>query len=391
MNIQTKQFITDHEMDDIFELKLNFRSDTETDIDLAIRQIAGKQKIKSKVPLFYVTEDILYPSQLSLEQSSSESTARYKSTLCEGNSLVDLTGGFGVDCCFMSGHFQEVTYVECQPELCELASHNFKVLKKNHIHVIQSETEKYLATMEHVDWIFIDPARRDKSGKKVVLLSDCQPDVSSLVTILLKKANRVMIKLSPMMDISAAVRELPTTSEVHILSVDNECKEFLLILGQTIQEDKKIKTVNMTKMNEIQEFEFLWHEESEAEVTYTSIIEKYLYEPNASILKSGAYKLIGKHFNFRKLHPNTHLYTSNELILQFQGRVFEVIKTWGISKTERKELSKHIPKANLTTRNYPISVDEIRKKLKLKDGGEVYLFACTLANENKVIIETRKL
>src|ERR1035437_1410455 len=230
MNIQTKQFITDHEMDDIFELKLNFRSDTETDIDLAIRQINGKQKIKSKVPLFYHTEGILYPVQLSLEQSSSESTAKYKFTLCEGNTLVDLTGGFGVDCCFMSENFQEVTYVERQAELCDLASHNFKALGRNHILVIHSETEKYLAEMEPIDWIFIDPARRSSSGKKVVLLSDCEPDVSVLSSRLLEKARRVMIKLSPMLDISAAVRELPDTSEIQIISVDNECKEVLLIL-----------------------------------------------------------------------------------------------------------------------------------------------------------------
>ena len=390
MNQETKQFILENQDIDVHQLALMSSRFPKVDMPLAIRQLNGKQKIKSKVPLFYQTADILYPVQLSLEQSSSESTAKYKSTLCEGNSLVDLTGGFGVDCCFMSEYFKEVTYIDCQPELCDLARHNFKALGKDHIQVIQSQTEEYLMNMEHVDWIFIDPARRNKSGKKVVLLSDCQPDLSALVSMLLKKANRIMIKLSPMMDISAAVRELTTTSEIHILSVDNECKEFLLILGQTIQEDKKIRTVNMTKMNEIQEFEFLWQEESESEITYTSIVEKYLYEPNASVLKSGGFKLIGNHFNLRKLHVNTHLYTSTDLILQFPGRVFEVVKTWGNSKSEAKELSAHLPKANITIRNYPSSVDEIRKKLKIKEGGETYLFACTLSNEHKVMIETKK-
>jgi len=390
MNRQTKQFIADHGKEDIFALKLHFRSDSEIDVDLAIRQIAGRQKIKSKVPLFYKTEDILYPSQLSLEQSSSESTARYKSTLCKGNSLVDLTGGFGVDCCFISEHFQEVTYVERQEELCDLALHNFKVLNKEHIRVVHSETEKYLDIMGHVDWIFIDPARRSTNGKKVVLLSDCEPDVSTLSTLLLEKAGHVMIKLSPMMDITAAINELPNTAEVHIISVDNDCKEVLLILEQTVIVNKKVKTINITKKEEFQEFEYELSEESKAEVHFTSKIDRYLYEPNASVMKSGAFKLTGSYFNLHKLHANTHLYTSNELILEFPGRVFEVTFLWGNTKKELKELVLKIPKANITVRNYPASVEELRKKLRIREGGDVYLFACTLNDERKVLIETKK-
>ncbi|HJV78425.1 MAG TPA: hypothetical protein VJ602_08585 [Paludibacter sp.] len=390
MNQKTKQFITEHEKDDIFALKLQHRNDSEIDIDLAIRQIIGKQKVKSKIPLFYDTEDILYPVQLSLEQSSSELTAKYKSSLCKGNTLVDLTGGFGVDCCFMSEHFKQVTYVEHQAELCELAEHNFKVLEKSHIQVIHAETEKHLHEMEAVDWIFIDPARRSSSGKKVVLLSDCEPDVSALSTVLLEKSNRIMIKLSPMMDITAALRELPTTSEIHILSVENECKEVLLILSQSVQNNKKIKTINFGKSNENQVFEYSIDDELNAIASFTSAIEKYLYEPNAAIMKSGAFKLVGDRFNLRKLHKNTHLYTSNKLLPDFPGRIFETLHLWGNSKAELKELAQHLPKANITTRNYPISVDELRKKLKIKDGGDTYLFACTLADEQKIIIECKK-
>jgi len=391
MNIETKQFIATHEKEDIFALKLKYKTESEVDINLSIRQITGKQKIKYKVPLFYQTEDILYPAQLSLEQSSSESTAKYKSNLCEGNRLIDLTGGFGVDCCFMSNRFKQVTYVEQQEELCDLAAHNFKALGKDHIKVVHSKTENYLVETEHVDWIFIDPARRSTGGKKVVLLSDCEPNVAILSALLLEKASHVMIKLSPMMDITAAIRELPATSEIHIISVENECKEVLLILDQTAGVNIKIKTINFGINKEDQVFEFNIQDESLANISFSSMLGKYLYEPNAAIMKSGAFKLIGERFKLHKLQINTHLYTSDELSVEFPGRIFEVKKQWGNSKKELKELVVKIPKANITTRNYPVSVDELRKKLKIKDGGDIYLFACTLNNEQKSIIECNKI
>jgi len=391
MNIETKQFIATHEKEDIFALKLKYKTESKVDINLSIRQITGKQKIKYKVPLFYQTEDILYPAQLSLEQSSSESTAKYKSNLCEGNRLIDLTGGFGVDCCFMSSRFKQVTYVEQQEELCDLAAHNFKALGKEHIKVVHSKTENYLAETEHVDWIFIDPARRSTEGKKVVLLSDCEPNVAILSALLLEKASHVMIKLSPMMDITAAIRELPATSEIHIISVENECKEVLLILDQTAGVNIKIKTINFGINKEDQVFEFNIQDESLANISFSSMLGKYLYEPNAAIMKSGAFKLIGERFKLHKLQRNTHLYTSDELSVEFPGRIFEVKKQWGNSKKELKELVVKIPKANITTRNYPVSVDELRKKLKIKDGGDIYLFACTLNNEQKSIIECNKI
>jgi 16S rRNA G966 N2-methylase RsmD len=391
MNKETKQFIAGHEKEDIFALKLKYKNTPGIDIELAIRQITGKQKIKSKVPLFYNTEDLLYPVQLSLEQSSSESTATYKSSLCLGNRLVDLTGGFGVDCCFMSGGFKQVTYVERQAELCELAVHNFHALGKDHIEVIHAETGNYLDTMEHADWIFIDPARRSTSGSKVVFLSDCEPNVLDLSKLLLEKASRVMIKLSPMMDISAALRDLPFTNEVHIISVENECKEVLLIMNQEVTEEIKVKTINLGLNKENQLFEFSFDDESIAESSYTSLVGKYLYEPNAAIMKSGAFRLIGERFKLQKLHINTHLYTSDELLVDFPGRIFEVTKQWGNSKNELKELITQTPKANITVRNYPVSVDELRKKLNIKDGGDYYLFACTLNNEQKSVIQCKKI
>jgi 16S rRNA G966 N2-methylase RsmD len=391
MNTETQHFIFEHEKDDIFLLKLKYNNDSKVDIELAIRQITGKQKIKSKVPVFYNSESVIYPAQLSLEQSSSESTARYKSSICNGNSLVDLTGGFGVDCFFMSEQFKQVTYVEHQKELCDLAEHNFRVLNRNHIQVIHSETEKFLEEMDHVDWIYIDPARRSLKGEKVVVLSDCEPDISTLYPLLLEKATHIMMKLSPMMDISAAIRDLPNTTEIHIISVENECKEVLLILNQTVGNYIKVKTINFGKNKENQLFEFNLNDELNAEVTISSKVDKFLYEPNAAIMKSGAFKLIGNNFQIYKLNKNTHLYTSNDLIPDFPGRIFEVTGQQGISKNELKNLVLRIPKANISIRNFPLTVDEIRKKLKIRDGGNVYLFACTIGNNQKVIIETKKL
>jgi hypothetical protein len=290
----------------------------------------------------------------------------------------------------MSAQFKKVSYVERQEELCDLARHNFKVLGKDHINVFHSETEAHLKTMGHADWIYIDPARRSAGGNKLVLLSDCEPDVSHLYPVLLEKATRVMIKLSPMMDISCALQDLPNTSEIHILSVENECKEVLLVLDQQVLGSIKVRTINFGKNKEQQIFEYNLDEESIAEVKFATKIDKYLYEPNAAIMKSGAFKLIGKRFGLCKLHINTHLYTSNELFSEFPGRVFEVTHLWGNSKKELYELCKKAPKANITTRNYPMPVDELRKKLKIKDGGDVYLFACTLSDDQKVIIETKK-
>jgi len=391
MNQETNLFIYDNRDADVLQLVLLSSRFPKVDMPFAIRQIHGKQKIKSKVPVFYNSESVIYPAQLSLEQSSSESTAQYKSSICNGYSLVDLTGGFGVDCFFMSEQFKQVTYVEHQKELCELALHNFRVFNRNQIQVIHSETEKFLEEMDHVDWIYIDPARRNPNGKKVVVLSDCEPDVSVLYPLLLIKATRVMMKLSPMMDISAAIRDLPNTDEIHIISVENECKEVLLILNQTVRNNIKVKTINFGKNKDNQLFEYYLDDESNAEISISSKVDKYLYEPNAAIMKSGAFKLIGNRFQIHKLNKNTHLYTSNELFTEFPGRIFEVTGQQGISKKELKNLVLRIPKANISIRNFPLSVDEIRKKLTIRDGGDVYLFACTIGDEQKVIIETKKL
>ena len=391
MNKETQQFISENIQSDIHQLALQSARFPLVDMPLAIRQINGKQKIKLKIPLFFNTDDILYPIQLSLEQSSSQSTAYYKSTLCEGDKMTDLTGGFGIDCCFMGVNFRQVTYVERDAELCQLARHNFKALDCENIEVINADSVKYLSEMEKVDWVFIDPARRSECGKKVVFLTDCEPDVTSLAPILLEKANNIMIKLSPMLDIKAAVRELPNAAEIHIISLDNECKEVLLILNKSSNNTQTIHTININKNNTNQVFEFQADDEVVATIAYTSEISNYLYEPNAAVMKSGAFKSVGSKFELTKLHNNTHLYTSTKLMVDFPGRIFEVQKVWGNTKKDLRDLSTSAPKANISTRNYPLHVDELRKKLKIKEGGNIYLFACTLNNEQKVIVECRKV
>jgi 16S rRNA G966 N2-methylase RsmD len=391
MTDKTKQFIRDHLHNDVHQLSLQAKRYPDIDFAFAIRQISGRQKIRQKVPSFYTSDEIIYPMSLSLEQASSEITAQYKSSLCAGETFADLTGGFGIDCFFISRNFEKAFYVEKQQTLCEIAQHNFAALQADNIIIVNDEAENYLNSMSAVNCIFIDPARRSGSGKKMVFLSDCEPNVQLLAPQLLEKAEKVLITLSPMLDIWTAKNKIPQTCEIHILAVENDCKEILLVLKKEKTDDIIIKSVNFLKDNSTQTFEYQLSQEANAKVKFASTLKKYLYEPNAAIMKSGGFKTISQYYNVEKLHPNTHLYTSNELISDFAGRIFEVVEIWDNSKKDRQKCVKRIQKANISVRNYPIGADELRKKLKLSDGGDCYLFACTLFNNEKVIVECRKI
>ncbi len=357
---------------------------------VAITQIAGRQIAKIKLPTWYNCTGIRYPRHLSMEQCSSESTARYKAKLVKGDSLTDITGGFGVDCSFMSQGFKTAHYVERQEELCEIAVHNFATLGQHHISVHNADGVDYLSTMAHVDWLFIDPARRDNKGGKTVVIADCEPDVSLLEPQLLEKASQVMIKLSPMLDLSLALNTMKHVAEAHIISVQNECKELLLILkNREVNGAVDIHCINLTA-NPTEEFIFTREQEQEAHCSYASELGKYLYELNASVMKAGAFKKVGEAFSVKKLHVNSHLYTSDTLIPNFPGRIFEVTDSCGFNKKELKEKLKGISKANLAIRNFPTTVAELRKKLKLSEGGELYLFATTLSDDNRILIFCRK-
>jgi 16S rRNA G966 N2-methylase RsmD len=384
MDNRTKEFIQEHLNDDVLKLGLLSKRYPDIDIPLAIRQISGRQKFRKKVPVFYLNPDIQFPKQISVEQSSSEITAKYKSSITSGNTFADLTGGFGVDFYFLSQQFSHGIYVERDEELCELASHNFKVLGIKSFEIQQKSAEDYLSTIPDVDLIYVDPHRRNSSGKKTVLISDCEPDVSVLATQMLAKSPKILIKLSPMLDISQALTDLPQTSEIHILAVENECKEILLVLGKNNpdnefsagrKENIVIKTRNFKKNGNPQCFDFQLDTEVGAEVDFAISSHKFLYEPNAAIMKSGAFKSVAAHYELKKFHPNTHLYTADELKPDFPGRIFIKEQFYGNTKNDFRLLKQNYPKANIAVRNYPLSVEEYKKKSGIKDGGNVYIFA----------------
>ena len=275
MNQATRIFIDEHTNDDVTLLSLQAARFPDVDIPFAIRQISGKQKVREKIPTFYNCRELLYPLKLSLEQSSSEITAKHKSALCEGEVLYDLTGGFGVDCFFLSSRFRQVFYVEAQTELCQLAEHNFSALGRANISIINDTAENFLNNCGDADWIYLDPARRLESGKKAVLLSDCEPNVALLQDKLLEKATRVMIKLSPMFDIAALRHELKHIREIHIVAVANECKEIIVMMKKNHMEQPAIITTNYSKSGTIEKFEFTTGDEQGAEITFTTALRQY--------------------------------------------------------------------------------------------------------------------
>lgn len=386
----TLQFIKEHVRDDVRLLALQAKKYPEVDIPVAVTQIAGRQVAETKVPSWYHTEGLWYPRHLSMEQCSSEATAQYKAGLVEGDTFVDLTGGFGIDCSFMARRFKQACYVERQAELCELAKHNFPLLGLE-IQVHNKDGVEYLKEMRPVDCIYLDPARRDGHGGKTVAISDCEPDVSALEDLLVEKARVVMVKLSPMLDLSLALKSLKYIRQVHIVSVQNECKELLLILQKTpIPSQVSIHCEHILSAGEPQSFVFTQEKEREADCPMAKQMGDYLYEPNASILKAGAYRSLTQAFQVEKLHASSHLYTSSTYIPDFPGRRFRVEQVGGFGKKEQKTLLQGVEKANLTVRNFPASVDELRKRLKLKEGGDIYLFATTLADGQKVLIKCRR-
>ena len=386
---ETIEFIRTHQQEDVKKLALQTKHHPHVDMPAALTQIAGRQIAATKLPTWYAVDGIVYPPHLSMEQCSSELTARYKAALVSGDSLADLTGGFGIDCSFLAEQFKQVDYVERQEILCEIASHNFPLLGLNQIRVNHADGVEFLQQLSQTDCIFLDPARRDKNGGKTVSVADCEPDAGALEPLLLTKARQVLLKLSPMLDISLALQALPHTTAVHIVSVSNECKETLLMLGPEVPQHIPIYCANLT--NERQDvFQFDREEEAEAVCSYTSEVGRYLYEPNASLLKAGAYRILAQRFNLNKLHPNSHLYTSDQLAADFPGRIFETTGTCSLNKKELKSALGELPKANLTVRNFPASVAELRKRIKLKEGGDTYIFATTLADETKKLIICKK-
>lgn len=379
-------YIQEHRTDDVRELALKDRKRLGDAMPFVLDQINGWQKARTKIPTWTEIEGILYPVQLSMEQCSSERTALYKASLVEGGSFVDLTGGFGVDFSFIARNFKRATMVERREELCEIARHNMPLLGVPHAEVVNGDGIEYLKGMEPVDLILIDPARRDQQGKKTVSIADCEPNLLEILETLRSKAKRVLIKYSPMLDISLAIKELGTVSQTHIVSVDNECKELLFLLDSQSKGSPIVHTcVNLGK-NGQNTFTFTMEEEKNNAASLAKSIGAYLYEPNSSIMKAGAFKCLTKRFPVDKIETNSHLYTSDCVIEEFPGRSFRIIKSFGMGKKEMKEGLQNIEKANIAVRNFPMDVNALRQKLRLKEGGESYLFATTHNGAHLIIL-----
>lgn len=391
LSAETLHFIEEHKEDDTRTLALQGDKYPLIDMPAAVTQIAGRQIAARKIPSWYRVPGLWYPRHLSMEQCSSEVAARYKASLLGGDTFTDLTGGFGIDCAFISRHFKRADYVERQAELCELAGHNFPLLDLKHITVHHQDGVEYLRTMSPVDCLFLDPARRDGHGGKTVAISDCEPDVSALEALLVEKAGLVMVKLSPMLDMSLALSELKTVCEVHIVAVNNECKELLLLLQKSpVSSDISIHCEHIASGGGEQHFVFTLAAEKVARCPLASEVGTYLYEPNAAILKAGAFRLLAQSYSVEKLHVNSHLYTSSMFVPHFPGRRFRVEAVSGFGKKELKGFLEGMDKANITVRNFPLSVAELRKRLKLKEGGEDYIFATTLADGQKVLVKGKR-
>lgn len=445
MNQATQDFIRQHQDDDVRQLAFLASKYPEVDMPFALDQIRGRKMARVKLPRWASLEGIIYPPHISMEQCSSESTALYKAELAarllslpvsssfsEEIGFVDLTGGFGVDFSYIAARLGvKSMYVERQAHLCEAAKENFgrlglknaivkngdgiEVLHSFHpkkkdaasdddsLGIIYDQPLSLLKTKLGLKLIFIDPARRDDAGNKVVSLKDCTPDVTVLQEEMLSKADYVIIKLSPMLDWHRAISELSHVREVHIISVNNECKELLLVLSarnlgdmEASSADGEVKHAGNLRIycvNDAQSFvcDELDMESSPVKIAPSTLEEmQYLYEPNASLMKAGCFGVLSRRYDARMLSKNSHLFVSQAPIEAFPGRSFRII---AVSSFNKKELKRHlsgITKANIATRNFPLSVAELRKRLKLKDGGETYIFATTLSDESHVLVITEK-
>lgn len=383
-----QQFITEHLHDDPTKLLLKYKEIEGILFAEIMEQIQAKARCEKKLPTWFNAANIYFPNKLNIEQTSSEQTARYKASLPEGTSIIDLTGGFGVDCYEFSKHFTNVTHCEISSELSEIVSHNYKILEVSNIKTVAEDGIQYLKeTKKTFDCIYIDPSRRNDIKGKVFLLEDCLPDVVTHQNVLFQYADTILIKTSPLLDITNGLRSLEYVKEIHVVAVQNEVKELLWLLDKkSVADDVLIKTVNLKKEN-VEIFDFQLSEEKNLHADY-GLPKKYLYEPNAAILKAGGFLSIAKKFKLEKLHQHSHLYTSNELIT-FPGRRFEIKKTLPYTKKViKKELN--LTKANITTRNFPESVATIRKKLSISDGGTDFLFLTTVFTGKKVVIHCLK-
>lgn len=393
MTIEDITFVQQHLQADTKQLWLKYGKTKET----LIQQVEARQKVRQKLPNWYAELSLLFPVGVSVEQSSSEVTAQYKASIIaeEGcpSCLIDATGGMGIDSFFFAKNASKVIYLERNEALVQTAQHNFEVLGATNITCHCTDSVVFLEALSvPVEWIYLDPARRAGENRRVVALSDCEPDIPRLLPILLQKTRRILIKAAPLLDLTQALIQLPQTRSVHVVAVENECKELLFQIEASCTapsaEGVMVKTINFKKDGFEQRFEFEWQYENHAEVSFDTP-QQYIYEPNAAVLKAGAFKTVGVRYALAKIAPHSHLYTSSHLIADFPGRCFML---QAVVKADAKTLAPFLKegKANLTVRNFPATVEELRKKLKIKEGGDCYLFATTLLNGDKRLLVCEK-
>ncbi|WP_203258200.1 THUMP-like domain-containing protein [Hyunsoonleella ulvae] len=387
LNIEVQEFINSNLNSDINKILLKGITFEGVETPEIVNHIEAKKRCKLKLPTWFKTKNIYYPNKLNIEQTSSEITAKYKSEIIKGNSLIDITGGFGVDSYYFAKRFKTVTHCEINTALSSIVKHNFKQLNIQNIEARQVDGITLLSeTNTTYDWIYVDPSRRHDSKGKVFFLKDCLPDVPKHLEVLFQRSKNILIKTAPLLDISAGINELQHVKTIHIVAVKNEVKELLWVLETDYDSTIAIKTANL-KNDAIETFNFGLNDEIVSEVSYSEPLA-YLYEPNAAILKSGGFNQVSKQLNIFKLQAHSHLYTS-QFLIDFPGRRFKIDTVIPYNKKRFKTLK--IDKANVTTRNFPDKVEAIRKKLKLKDGGNHYLFFTTDTKGNKIIISCSKI
>lgn len=381
-----QDFIVENTDADLTKLALQKNPFPEIPWASILNQIAARKKAENKLPTWFSHADVVYPRKISVEQTSSEMTAQYKASLVGGKSLIDLTGGFGVDAYFFSKHIDHVTHCEIDAELSQIVSTNAALLSVDNINFITGDSTGILQNSEaKFDWIYVDPSRRNDSKGKVFMLADCLPNVPKLLDLYFSHSDNILIKTAPLLDLSAGLLELQHVASIHIVAVENEVKELLWVLRKNAIGSVKITAVNLQKTHR-HVFSSAF---GKASFVHFSLPKKYLYEPNAAIMKSGAFDDVSSQFKIDKLHPNTHLYTSDFKLEDFPGRTFEVLQIIGYNKANMKSFER--TKINITTRNFPETVAAIRKKWKIADGGDRYCFFTTDMNENKIALLCTKL
>lgn len=386
---QIQHFIQEHVKDDLTKLILKGSPFPGISARELATQVEGKRKAEKKLPTWFKSEKVLYPPKVNFEQTSSEITANYKSHLVGGKRLIDLTGGFGVDAFFFSKKMEEVVHCERNSDLSNLAKHNFRQLsEKQNIRFIPGDGLEFLQQHQNsFDWVYLDPSRRSDRGNKVFLLEDCEPDVISLLPLLLEKSDHILIKTSPLLDLHMGISSLKNVREIHIVAVSNEVKELLWVLSsESSIGEIQIKTVNFNGENSTT-FEGSPSGERQLSAPYSEPL-KILYEPNAALMKSGLFNTLATKLGISKLHPSSHLYTS-ESPVDFPGRVFKIIKVLFFKpKTLKREIGAE--QANISTRNFPKTAAQLKKDLGIKDGGNLYLFFTTDRHEKKIVLVCEK-